>query len=440
MRNRVIISILAIMTMTMTACTNTGIEENISGKESTAAPSQTEASVTQTQPQNTPDELPADTDVQQSPDLSGATSLTVSDGEDINIDKEGTYVLSGSAKNASVCVDAADEDKVSLVLDGLSISNDSKPCIYVKNADEVLVTISSENDLSVTGTFESDGDTKTDAVIFAKDDLVLGGTGSLTISSSDNGIAGKDNIKVTGSVINIECEGSAIEAKESITIEKGEISIPKCYDGLHAEDDDDDTTGYIYILGGSLTIEAEDDAIHATTVVKIDDGKIALTGGEGIEGTQISMNGGELTINASDDGINAGRKSSSLPPLYEQNGGTVTITMAAGDTDGVDSNGDITINDGTISITGQSTFDYDGTAQYNGGTIIENGKETNTITNQMMGGPGGRGNRGEMGNPGEMGDPGEMGAPREMDGFERPERPAGEDGQFKMRKSDKMTN
>ena len=77
------------------------------------------------------------------------------------------------------------------------------------------------------------------------------------------------------------------------------------------------------------------------------------------------------------------------------NGGEVTITMGAGDTDGVDSNGNIVINGGTISVSGQSTFDYDGTAEYNGGTIIENGVETNTMTNQTfgpggMGGPGGR--------------------------------------------------
>jgi len=33
--------------------------------------------------------------------------------------------------------------------------------------------------------------------------------------------------------------------------------------------------------------------------------------------------------------------------------------MGAGDTDGVDANGDIIINGGTINVTGNSTFDYD---------------------------------------------------------------------------------
>ena len=44
--------------------------------------------------------------------------------------------------------------------------------------------------------------------------------------------------------------------------------------------------------------------------------------------------------------------------------------MGQGDTDSVDSNGDIVINGGTIDITANSSFDYDGKAEKNGGTII----------------------------------------------------------------------
>ena len=65
--------------------------------------------------------------------------------------------------------------------------------------------------------------------------------------------------------------------------------------------------------------------------------------------------------------------------------------MSAGDTDGVDVNGDIIVNGGTIRVTGSSTFDYDGSAQYNGGTIIANGQQIDYIPNQMMGGRGGMG-------------------------------------------------
>ena len=56
---------------------------------------------------------------------------------------------------------------------------------------------------------------------------------------------------------------------------------------------------------------------------------------------------------------------------------------------------------GKIDITGNSAFDYDGTAQKNGGTIIINGTETNTITNQMMGGGMKGGRQGGIQNNGE---------------------------------------
>ena len=73
--------------------------------------------------------------------------------------------------------------------------------------------------------------------------------------------------------------------------------------------------------------------------------------------------------------------------------------MGAGDTDAVDSNGDLIITGGTIDITAQSPFDYDGSCSYTGGTIIVNGVETDSVSNQMMGGgmaggaPGGFGGR-----------------------------------------------
>ena len=68
--------------------------------------------------------------------------------------------------------------------------------------------------------------------------------------------------------------------------------------------------------------------------------------------------------------------------------------MGQGDTDGIDSNGDLYINGGKITVNAQSPFDYDGTCEKNGGTIIVNGEETDTITNQMMGGGGHGGMRG----------------------------------------------
>ena len=329
----------------------------------------------------------------------------MSDGENINIAEAGTYLITGSAENVTVNVEASDTDKVQLVLNGLSITNENIPCIYVKQADKVFVTTSADSSFTVSGTFTADGDSNTDGVIFSKDDLVLNGTATLTISSTDNGIVGKDDLKITGGTYNITAASKTIEANDSIRIAAGTLVLTAGTDGLHAENDDDDTLGYIYISGGDLTIKAGDDGIHATSIVQIDGGTFAISAAEGIEGTYIQINGGTITIESCDDGINAAQKSGAYRPTVEINGGDVTIVMSAGDTDGVDSNGDIYVNGGTINVTGSSTFDYDGSAQYNGGTIIANGEQIDYIPNQMMGGFGGFGGR-DMGgdqNNGNMG-------------------------------------
>ena len=344
-------------------------------------------------------------DLQQNADTSAAVTYTLKDGETITISDEGVYVIHGSANNAQIRVEAEDSDKVQIVLDGVTMTNESTPCIYVINADKVFVTTTeSTNTLTVSGTFTADGDTNTDAVIFSRDDITLNGLGTLNITSTDNGISGKDDIKITGGTINISCVSDAIEANDSIRAADGTINIEKCNDGLHAENDEDNSTGYIYICGGTFDIDADDDAIHGTTVIQIDGGTFTLSAQEAIEATYIQLNGGTIGIQAYDDGINASYKSSSYTPTIEINGGDITVNMGPGDTDAIDSNGNLYINGGTLNITAQSPFDYDGNAEYNGGTMIVNGTETTQITNQfggMGGGMGGQMPGGEM--PGGMG-------------------------------------
>lgn len=326
-------------------------------------------------------------DLEQTADLSEAQSYTITDGQTIKITSEGVYVITGTAANASIVVEAGDEDKVQIVLDGVSITNDSTPCIYVKSADKVFVTTTStENALTVTGTFTADGDTNTDAVIFSKDDLVLNGTGTLTIKSTDNGVTSKDDLKITGGTINITCTSDALEANDSIRIADGTINIATKKDALHAENDEDDTVGFVYICGGTLNVESDDDAVHATTIIQIDDGELNLKAHEGLEATWIQVNGGTINIEASDDGINAAYKSAKITPAFEITGGYVTIVMGSGDTDAVDSNANLILSGGTLDITAQSAFDYDGTCQKTGCTLIVNGTETDTVSNQMMGG------------------------------------------------------
>lgn len=342
--------------------------------------------------------------------LNGSSAASDSDsvqisGSTVTITAAGTYILSGELDNGSVIVNVSEQDKVQLVLNGVSIHSDTFAALYVVQADKVFVTLAdgTTNSLSNGGSFVLLDENNVDAVVYAKDDITFNGTGTLEISSpAGHGIVGKDEVTITDGVYEIVAADSTIRAKDSIAIADGSFTLTAGSDGLHAENNDDDTLGSIYIADGTFTIQAVDDAVHATTLLQIDGGSLNITAAEGLEATYLQINDGEIDISASDDGVNAGRKSSAYTPTVEINGGTLTIVMGAGDTDAVDANGNIIINGGTVNITAQSSFDCDGTAQYNGGTIIVNGQTVNSIPTQMMGG----GMRGPMGGGMNGGGPG----------------------------------
>ena len=324
-------------------------------------------------------ELFTQRDLAQNVDSTNATKYTVSDGENINITLAGIYLISGTAQNVTIYVEAKDTDKVQIVLENLSITNEGVPVIYVKTAEKVFVTSNGINTLKVAGTFLKDDSNNLNAVIFSKQDIIFNGTGTLNIESTANGITGKDDIKITGGTYNIKASAVGIRANDSIRIADGIINILAGTDGLHAENSSDDSKGYVFIAKGTIKIEATDDCIHGSSVVQIDEGNITLNGAEGIEGTYVQINGGTIKINGTGDGINAGSKSESYPVTIEITGGDITIVMASGDTDGIDSNGDLKVTGGTINVTGSSTFDYDGNATFTGGTIIINGTKVDTI-------------------------------------------------------------
>jgi hypothetical protein len=333
-------------------------------------------------------------DLEQTADTSEAKSIIVADNETIDITDEGVYVISGTAENCTIKVNADENAKVQLVLDGVSITNNDFPAIYVVSADKVFVTTTdSENTLNVSGEFKADDETNTDAVIFSKDDLVLNGTGTLNITSYyGNGITCKDDMKITGGSYKVGSALDAFEANDSISISDGTFNISTNKDGFHCENDE--LEGSITITGGTFEINAVSDGIQACAILQIDGGDFDITAAEGLEATYILINDGNITIDATDDGINASTNTNAYETAIVINGGNLDVAVGQGDTDAIDSNGSIYVNGGTINVTAQmSSFDYDRTAEFNGGTIIINGTEVSEIPQSMMGG----GMRGEMG-------------------------------------------
>ena len=293
-------------------------------------------------------------DLAQEADLADATTIALVSGKDVSITEEGIFLLRGTATDVTVTVDVGSSAKVQLVLDGISITNADAPAIYVASADKVFVTTTqgSSNALAVTGAFHAEGETDTDSVIYSKDDLVLNGLGTLSISSTDNGISCKDDLKVTGGAYVVECASDAIEVNDNL-----------------------------YVAGGELRITAGSDGIQAKAHAQVDGGALTIGAEEGIESTDVLIQGGALRIEATDDGINAAQKVDVGMPTIRIAGGEVYIKMAQGDTDALDSNGDLYISGGVVDIIGQSAFDYDGEGQLTGGTVSVNGEQVSELRN-----------------------------------------------------------
>lgn len=242
-----------------------------------------------------------------------AEGVTV-EGTTATITAAGTYVISGTLEDGRIIVNATKEDKVILVLNGVQITcKDSSP-IYIIRADKTIFYLAdgTENTISDGESYVfDDGETEPDAAVFAKDDLTIKGTGSLTVNANYyDGIVCKNDLKITGGILTVNAVNQGIKGKDSLTIKGGTITVTAGDDGIKssndAQEEDGKEVGWVLIEDGILTITAGDDAIHAESDLTINGGSITITESyEGLEGANIYLNGGDISLYASDDGINA---------------------------------------------------------------------------------------------------------------------------------------
>ena len=215
--------------------------------------------------------------------ITGETDGVVIKGQTVTITAEGTYIFSGTLSEGQIVVDA-DNAKVQIVFDNVDITCASSAAVYVKSAEKVFVTLAegSQNTLRNTDEYVAIDDNNIDAVIFAKSDLTLNGTGSLTIVSAEgHGIVSKDDLKITGGTYDITAAGHALSGKDSVRIADGTFILTAEKDGIHAENADDEEKGYIYIADGDFTITSDGDGMDASNIVQIEDGTLDITAGGG---------------------------------------------------------------------------------------------------------------------------------------------------------------
>jgi len=171
-----------------------------------------------------------------------------------------------------------------------------------------------------------------------------------------------------------------IKADNCLTISGGTIIIYSYDDGIHANSDvllenGSYGQGNVTIMGGSIEITTKDDGMHADTDLTISGGTInIITSYEGLEASAMTVSGGNTTLFSTDDGLNA--VGGYVMPSIIISGGTVDITVGAGDTDGIDSNGSYSQTSGFVisrcALSGGmgGALDAQTTVSITGGTFI----------------------------------------------------------------------
>lgn len=288
----------------------------------------------------------------------------VSDDNTVTITDGGSYVISGELSDGMIQVDT--EEEVKLILQGVSITNEDGPAIYVKEAKSCYIETAegTENILS-DGESYAETEDKQKATIFSNDRLVLLGEGSLTVNGNyKHGICSDDEVYVVSGTYTITAVKDGIHTNNWISVEGGTVQITATDDGMQSK-------GPVALDGGTITIAAEDKGVTAYGDLTVNDGTIQISKcEEGLESkNDLTINGGTTEITGNDDGLNA-RTSITI------NGGILYAEMTAGDA--IDSNGSMTITGGLILAFGAQMPEGGADCDMNeikitGGTLIATG-------------------------------------------------------------------
>lgn len=245
----------------------------------------------------------------------------------ININSSGTYEFTGQLSDGQISINANEANgKVIIILNNVDITCENAPAILIYNTE----TKSSSCEVIIK-----------------------------TAKDSKNTISGG---KIKQSVKGWSDQSEILYYIEKAYNDEGEYYERYKYDGAISSDI-------------SLTFEGEGTLI-VNSISK-----------EGIEAKRdITINSGDYTINSLDDGINACADNESIITI---NGGTIRVNVLeeAEEGDGIDSNGYIYINGGTIysfasEKSQDSGLDSDLGIYINGGIVLATGNMADSVSKE----------------------------------------------------------
>lgn len=236
-------------------------------------------------------------------------------GSVYTITKAGEYTVAGLLSEGQLVVDAGDEDEVTIVLNGTSITCSSGSPIYVKNASEVKIK-SEENTFNEvidnrTEATEASSDDAGNAAIYATCDLKLVGKGALVVTGNyNNGIQSKDDLSIKNVIVKVTAVNNAFKGNDAVDIESGNIiAISANGDGIKTSNSSlsnkGNQKGIVTITGGNIDIYAACDGIDAAYGTDISgDGNLNIYTDTYSEYSE------EVTSSGSSSGTSAGHGSS----------------------------------------------------------------------------------------------------------------------------------
>lgn len=282
------------------------------------------------------------------------------DGSTVTITSAGAYRISGELADGQLVVDTSDTGLVHLILDGVDITSSTTAAIAVMSAEEAVVVLADGTQNALTDAAEyvyPDASTdEPNAALFSDVDLTITGEGALTVTGNANdGIASKDGLVVTAGSITIDAIDDGLRGKHYLVVTGGVLDITAGGDALKSDEDSDATEGYIWIGGGELTVDAGGDGIAAVTDAVITAGTIDIAAGGGASATLpedlsakgvkaatcVVIEGGSLAVDAADDAVHSDTAVSIA-------GGE--LTLASGD-DAVHADGTLDVSGGTLTVT-----------------------------------------------------------------------------------------
>ncbi len=198
-------------------------------------------------------------------------------GNTVTFGKSGTYRVSGECQDGQIIVETEDLAKITVVLDGLTLTSTSSSPIFVKKAKQVDIFYTGDNSLTDGTAYEGQVDGKPNACIFSRSDLDLMGDGTLTVNGNfHHGISVRGDLDVESGNLFVNAVGNALDGRDSVEIKGGNSMLVASNDGINSKNNSDANEGTVSVTGGIVKITSGDDGVQAAKEISIQGGEVTI--------------------------------------------------------------------------------------------------------------------------------------------------------------------